>query len=770
MQLHGGITLRGSARLRRLLALATCAFLIPAGLTACTNHAPAAGSNAAPAIGPAPTASLPPGEKTTVRVTASSGQLTKANDLMAGSDRQIGPAYDFSVGQEPSSALITFKVDPSRLASAVGVKNASPTGLYIQIYEPDLRSWVPLKSTYHPGARTVTATAPHLSKVTLSWTDVGCALAPEVCAAVVFTKVAKHLASDVVTNIEDVFKKQDKDEDCASKADPAWKVSSSLKQLSGCVLSSGSPQVHVRNPLLLPMTVRQPTGAPHATIELQPYMLDQNPELTTFVTELIDWSTDATAVAPRSYGVFPVQDLSTVGSLTMATQPDALALVMDFVLSIIFVLPGEKAESEVVEQAAKDVLPAFEAKAKAGEAFTMGDIFDAMDKDIEKQQESAVPPGLTFVDVLDDSFGCVSQNIAKDVTDKIHDDGVVDGVIQEAGDLAKNCVQTAFEAAGKELKKSYQDVLNVLKAVPELGKTIREGVQFAELGPSSTLATTTAQRVPFDLTNSPFFQTPDGNITCGLPFYSWPGQASVSPPASQELDCRINNHTVAPANCADLHYEAWPAASMIPGQYASFACIAADPQLPMYSIQGADGGLKPRDPYHAHDGQNINLGPDTCFVRTTSVDCSSNTGPYTFHLDPGSFRSPLISGDSVLAAQLLGAMYISTSTAVFEPSEYVPAKDAELSGISWTEWNANLAIGSAATFTFNTCQPECAAAHDQIDKDVSFTFSDPMIVCGKWFFTKLDIQDPADSQVSGPRSIAPETDANGNQCLAPSSG
>ena len=35
---------------------------------------------------------------------------------------------------------------------------------------------------------------------------------------------------------------------------------------------------------------------------------------------------------------------------------------------------------------------------------------------------------------------------------------------------------------------------------------------------------------------------------------------------------------------------------------------------------------------------------------------------------------------------------------------------------------------------------------------------------------KLDIQDPADSEASGQESIAPETDANGNQCLAPSSG
>jgi hypothetical protein len=768
--LHRGLRRSVFTRLQRFLALTTCALLIPVGLVACTNSAPAGpASKATPAIGPAPTASLPAGEKTSVHVTASSGRLTQANDLMSGSDQQIGPAYDFSVGQEPSSALITFKVAPSRLAAAVGVKKASPFGLYIQIYEPDLLSWVPLKSTYHPDSKTVTATAPHLSIVTLSWMDVSCLLGPEVCAPVVFNQVLKHFASGIVANIKEVFKKQDKDEDCASKADTTWKVNSSLKQLSGCVISSGSPEVHVRNPLLLPMTIRQPTGAPHATIELQPYMLAQNPELTTFLTELIDWTTDATVAAPRSYAVVPVQDLSTVGALTMATQPDALALVMDFVLSIIFVLPGEKGEDELIEQAVKDVLPAFEAKAKAGESVKMTDIFDAMDKDIDKQKESKVGPGLTFVDVFSESYGCVSELLPGNVGDKIHADGVTHGVIEAAGELAKKCVSVAYEEAGKELKKSYEDVLDILDSVPELGKTIREGVQFAELGPSAALATTTAERVPYDLTKSPFFQTPDGNITCGLPFYPWPGQAAASPPDSQELNCAIGRHTFAPANCSNLDYEAFTSASMRPGEYASFACVAADPLLPMYSIEQSDGSLKSRTPYHAHDGQNLDLGPATCFVRTTSVDCNSNTSPYTFHLDPGGFSSPLLSGDSVVAAELTGDEHISTKTAVVEPSTYPIGLYAELKDMSWTEWNAHLAIGSAA-YTFNDCQTGCATPHYRTDQDVTVTFTDPEVVCGKWFFTKLDIQDPADSHAGGQETITPDTDANGNQCSSPGSG
>jgi hypothetical protein len=713
---------------------------------------------------------VPAADKTTIHVAAAPGKLTQANDFAYGSDKQVGPAYDFTVRKEPSSALITFQISPAKLAASVGVKGASPTGLFIQIYEPDLRSWVPLESTYHPVSHTVTATAPHLSLVTLSWMDVSCILGPAACAAVLFQRDLKHFASAVVSNVKDVFKGQDKDEDCQTKADPAWKVHSSLKQLSGCLISSPSPAVvHVRNPLLLPMVVRQPPGAPHATIWVQPYM--HNPELSTFLTEVINWATDATVIAPRSYAVIPVQDLSTVGSLTMLTQPDALALAMDFALSILFVLPGEKGEDEVIEQAGKDVLPVFEAKAKAGDSFSMGDIFDAIDKDIEKQEASNVGPPLTVANLLSELFGCVSTAFNQDYGKKIHHDGVVDGTIEAAGTLAQKCVEAAYELTGKKLKQSFKDAVNVVDSIPELGKTIREGIQFAELGPSAATATTTAQRVPFDLTKSPFFQTPDHNIKCGLPNFTWwPDQPPPSGADAQELDCAITTHTVGPANClAQEDFESWTGVTMIPGRYPNLGCIAADPELPMYSTEQPDGSLKTRPAYQASAGQNIDLGPVTCFVQASSVDCSSSTSPYTFYLAPDSFRSPLLPGDSVMAAQIEGAPSISTRTAVIEPSTYQVARDGTFKNISWTEWNADLAVGSG-DLVFNSCQPGCPSGNYTTDKDVGFTLSDPMIVCGKWFFTKLEIQDPLNSNVSGSRSIAPETDAQGQQCPAPSVG
>jgi hypothetical protein len=770
VRMHGGAARRRFACLQRLLALATSAFLIAAGLAACTHSTPAPSApGVAPTIGPAPTASLPAGEKTTIQVTATSNQpLTKANDLLAGSDKQIGPAYDFLVGKEPSSALITFKVDPSRLASAVGVKNASPAGLYIQIYEPALRSWVPLKSTYHRAAQTVTATAPHLSLVSLSWTDVTCLVIGPICTAALFAKVTKHFTSDIVSNIRELFPGQEDDE-CDSKGDQAWVVKSSITKLSGCVISSETPpEVRVQNPLLFPMVVRQPQGAPHASLGQQPYMTSGPPELSTFLTELIDWATNATVIAPRSYGVIPVQELSSVGTLSMGTQPDAWAFTMDVVLSILAVLPGEKGEEEAVEQAVKNVLPEFEQELGAGKSFTLADILDAVAENKEQQEATAMGPVLEFVELLKDSYECVTQGISKVGID-IRNDGVGAGVIEAAGNLAEKCAESAYGLLSQQLSHSFTDVLDVLDAIPNLGKTIRESIQFAKLGPLSVSAVTIAQRMPYDLTESPFFQTPDRNIACGLPNFKWWPDQSTPQTAISQVDCRITKHTVAPTDCSTDQFEAAPGVRMEPSEYASFTCTGLDGDLPMYSIATSNGGLTPRTPYHAHNGQNINLGPVTCFVQTSSVDCSSNTSPYSFHLDPTSFRSPLIAGDSVLAAENAGGPNILAASGVVEPSTYPVGSDAILSGISWTEWDAGLAIGSASTLTFNTCQPACASGNYQKDHNVTVTFTDPNIVCGKWFFTELNIQDVDDPQLSSRRNIAPDTDAQG-YCLPPSAG
>ena len=92
-----------------------------------------------------------------MHVTATCSATSPSNDLLSGEDRQVGPAYDFAVAKEPSSALISFTVEPANLAASVGVAGASPAGLAIQIYESALRSWIPLESACNRKKHTITA-------------------------------------------------------------------------------------------------------------------------------------------------------------------------------------------------------------------------------------------------------------------------------------------------------------------------------------------------------------------------------------------------------------------------------------------------------------------------------------------------------------------------------------------------------------------------------------------------------------------------------------
>jgi len=760
----------------RSLVLVSSGLLAAGLLTSCTSHSNAAAppqARPAPAIGPPPTALLPAGQKTAVRVAAASASMDQSNDLLWGSDRQIGPAYELAVAKEPSSAVISFRVDPGKLASAVGVAHATPTGLYIQIFEPALGSWIPLRSVYHAASHTVTAVAPHLSLVSLAWSDVTCVVT---CTAAAFVKAVKRFGSDVIGNIEDAWSPGQEHDDCAADADKNWSVRSNISKLSGCVVTSGSsPAVQVENPLLLPMTIWQPQGAPYASVTQQPWAASLHPELSAMMTGLIDWAGDASVIAPRWYGVVPLQDLSKAGTITMATQPDALGLVIDVILAVLVALPEEKGEEAAIDDAVKAVLPEFEQKmAEHPGSVSFSDILDAVEGNIQEQEAAGPGVGLTFVRTFTDAYECATDNLAKDVTDATQDGGITNGIIEAAAKLAKSCVETAFKELGKELSHSFEDVLKVIDGIPNFARTIREGVQFAELGPSAEFAVTTAERVPYDLTGRPYFQTPDGSITCGLPFFRWSSDVPAEPAnISQALLCRrAADLRTPPATCDSLHYAAVPGVFMEPSEYASFTCVSMETDKEMYFQPAGNGGFgSPRDPYHAQDGQNISLGPVTCFVQTSSVDCTSTTAPRTFYFDSGSFRSPLAPGDSVLAAQNQGSPYTMASTGVARPASYDWGEYQHFSGITWSQWDSATATGTA-TYTYNSCTPTCAAANYQTDQNMTITFTDPMIVCGQWFFTQLTVEDPANSAVGGKFAIAPDSydSMTTPDCLPPSNG
>jgi hypothetical protein len=478
--------------MRRSLAAVAALLVIAALLAACTSYGrPATLHGQAPPLGPAPTAVLPPGEGTAVHITATSAATSPSNDLLSGEDRQIGPAYDFAVAREPSSALISFTVDPAKLAASVGVPGASPAGLYIQIYEAALGSWIPLESAYNQSKRTITATAPHLSLVSLGWTGVKCAVE---CPVKLFAKAAGRFASDIVGNINDAWSPKQEPDECANSAAPGWAVTSSIRQLSGCVVGAGSSlTAQEQNPLLLPMRVWQPPGAPHASITHQPYMTSGHTDLTALIAGIIDWAANATLLPPRGYGVIPVSAPAS-GTELMLTQPDALGLVMDVIQSVLFALPGEKSADEAIENAVKAVLPDFEQKMEEQPgSVSLAEILDAVHGNVAQQEAAAPGPVLTYVDTLSAAYECATSKVGKAFSDGSKD-GITNAFLKAAIEIGKSCVETGLEAAGREESHSLKAVLGVLDSIPNFARTIREGVQFAELGPSAMRGTTTITR------------------------------------------------------------------------------------------------------------------------------------------------------------------------------------------------------------------------------------------------------------------------------------
>jgi hypothetical protein len=508
--------------MRRWMAAVAALLVMAALLAACGSRGgPAAPHGPATPIGAAPTATLPAGEGTAVHVTAASAVTSPSNDLLSGDDRQVGPAYDFAVAREPSSALISFTVAPAKLAASVGVPGASPAGLYVQIYEPELGSWIPLQSTYDPSKHTVTATAPHLSYVSLGWTGIKCAVE---CPARLFAKVAGRFASDIVGNIKEAWSPSQEQDECAKSAAPGWAVTSSISQLSGCIVGAGSSlTAQEQNPLLLPMRVWQPPGAPHASITQQPYMSNGHPDLTALIAGLIDWTANATLLPPREYGVIPVTAPASETE-PMLTQPDALALVMDVIQSVLFALPGEKSADEAIENAVKAVLPDFEQKMEDQPgSVSLSDILDAVHGNVEQQEAAAPGPVLGYVDTLSAAYACATSKVEKAFSDGAKD-GITNAFLKTAIEIGKSCAETGLETAGKEESHSLKAVLGVLDSIPNFAKTIREGVQFAELGPSAMQGTTTitrkqsAQFQPFGLTYENFtWSAADGQIAITPP-------------------------------------------------------------------------------------------------------------------------------------------------------------------------------------------------------------------------------------------------------------
>jgi hypothetical protein len=653
---------------------------------------------------------LPPGQQEAVHVTAVAGHISQSNDIMWGSDTQIGPVYDFVAGKEPSSAVVSFKVDPSRLPAAVGVPNASPVGLSIQVFEPAVGSWIPLQSTYNAKSHTVTATSPHLSWFSLHWFAVAVSAAcaagvPDACGAIAIADSAKALLANALKDFWDAWSPAQVSDDCAKEADKAWKVESSVRQLSGCVIDSpgSSPVIQVENPLLLPMVIRPPAGAPHAGLADQPFLTGAHPDLSSLLTGLMDWTLNRTVIGPRSYGVVSLHDLPESGAVTMPTQPDLLALVMDAVLSILFALPGEDAVAEAAEKVVVETLPEFiaEVNQEPG-SVTLGDILGFASKKA-MQRTSNAEPAFTLLTGFSDAYECASENIG-DVVKDTKEYGVISGVLDAALNLGEHCVETAYAEVGKDLGQHLEDVLDVLDAIPNFAKTVRETVQFFELGPQSMTAVTTAAPTA----------APAATFTvCTTPTLPCSGSMKTEPTG-------ISPATDGAGYLKGLTWSGWGTAVAVGTGTAERDNCVPNCGQGTYSAHSATVTLSHPTPYgkglHDYSTMVIDQEGTPFSVEAFTGLTPSATKPTT---TPASAASIICTGAAVTPDCSYPSAIITQPASILISS--YDGATADIQDLTWSDWGSATAVGTAIAQVGNNCVPTCTEG----TYHVTVTMSDP---------------------------------------------
>ena len=208
----------------------------------------------------------------------------------------------------------------------------------------------------------------------------------------------------------------------------------------------------------------------------------------------------------------------------MLTQPDALGLVMDVIQSVLFALPGEKSADEAIENAVKAVLPDFEQKMEEQPgSVSLSEILDAVHGNVEQQEAAAPGPVVTYMDTLSAAYECATSKVEKAFSDGSKY-GITNAFLKAAIEIGKSCVESGIETAGKEESHSLKAVLDILDSIPNFAKTIREGVQFAELGPSAMQGTTTITRA-----QPPQFQA-FGLTVDNFTWSAANGQIAITPP------------------------------------------------------------------------------------------------------------------------------------------------------------------------------------------------------------------------------------------------
>src|SRR5664279_5605799 len=79
------------------------------------------------------------------------------DDSVASYATPLGTPYEITASAPAAGSTVSFPIDPQVDLAEIGGYQPSPSNLFIAIYEPGLRMWVPLASHYDSSAQTLSA-------------------------------------------------------------------------------------------------------------------------------------------------------------------------------------------------------------------------------------------------------------------------------------------------------------------------------------------------------------------------------------------------------------------------------------------------------------------------------------------------------------------------------------------------------------------------------------------------------------------------------------
>jgi hypothetical protein len=156
----------------------------------------------------------------------------------------------------------------------------------------------------------------------------------------------------------------------------------------------------------------------------------------------------------------------------------------------------------------------------------------------------------------------------------------------------------------------------------------------------------------------------------------------------------------------------------------------------------SEADWRPRTASSSFDCSASDTGPPT-------VTCSSRPTGKTFTVGQGGISVPIAEDDDVHVAEagtvvsgdppLPSPIPNTSGSHTVRPSGWYVFKGSALNSINWSVWDHTQAKGSGM-YSANTCTPDCASANYTVPKAATFTLTEPELLCGKFYWTRLELK------------------------------